>query len=174
MFVMGDEIGRSQQGNNNAYCIDSALTWLDWNLMESNKQLHDFVAALNRFRLQHPCLRVNRFDAPANSLGLPSSSFHGTAAWSPNWSDDSRQLAWMFSGEQSIDAASSAQPDAVYVIANMAHYASWFDLPQLPNDLKWRVAFNTGDRNQPVLSTPYPLDGQGILAGERSVVILTI
>ncbi|MFM7548445.1 MAG: glycogen debranching enzyme, partial [Cyanobacteriota bacterium] len=175
MFVMGDEVGRSQQGNNNAYCIDSELSWLDWKLLESNKFLHDFVAALIAFRTQHPSLRVNQFDAPNSGTGIPSSSFHGQAAWGPDWSDDSRQLAWMFSCD--IQAQSGVQQqsavDVVYVIANMAHYASWFELPKLPNDLTWKLAFNTGDSQQSIHQPPLAFDQDGILAGERSVVIFT-
>lgn len=175
MFVMGDEVGRSQQGNNNAYCIDSELSWLDWKLLESNKFLHDFVAALIAFRTHHPSLRVNQFDAPSSANGVPSSSFHGQAAWGPDWSDDSRQLAWMFSCDVQAQSGEQQQSafDVVYVIANMAHYASWFELPKLPNDLTWKLAFNTGDSQQAIQQPPLAFDQDGILAGERSVVIFT-
>lgn len=175
MFVMGDEVGRSQQGNNNAYCIDSELSWLDWKLLESNQFLHDFVAALIAFRTQHPSLRVNQFDAASSANGVPSSSFHGQAAWGPDWSDDSRQLAWMFSCDVQAQSGEQQQSafDVVYVIANMAHYASWFELPKLPNDLTWKLAFNTGDSQQAIQQPPLAFDQDGILAGERSVVIFT-
>jgi glycogen operon protein len=168
MFVMGDEIGRSQHGNNNAYCIDSPLTWLDWSLLESNRSLHDFVAALIAFRAQHPALRVNDFHAGPAGNGLPSSSFHGSTPWSPDWSPQSRQLAWMFTADHP-----SGVTDVVHVIANMAHYASWFSCPELPGRLQWNIRFNTGDPSSPRPETAIPLSDHGLLVGERSVVILT-
>jgi len=169
LFVMGDEFGRSQHGNNNAYCIDSALTWVDWELLESNRSLHQFVAALISFRHRHPALRQNQFDAPSCANGLPSASFHGTTAWSPDWSAASRQLAWMFSCDR---PQPEAGVDTVYVMANMAHYASWFELPQLPDGQAWTLAFNTGDVNNAILPEGQTLASQGLLVGERSVAIL--
>ncbi|MCP9928363.1 glycogen debranching protein GlgX [Cyanobium sp. CH-040] len=177
MFVMGDEMGRSQGGNNNAYCIDSELTWLDWGLAESNQFLHDFAASLISFRMRHPCLRVNKFDAPECRIGLPSSSFHGQRPWSPDWSEGSRQLAWMFTCDLEVmsnDGSGQHSADVVYVIANMAHYASWFELPSLQDPLEWKVAFNTGVPEQPTHQPPIAIKDRGVLAGERSVVILTI
>jgi len=171
MFVMGDEFGRSQHGNNNAYCIDSPLTWVDWTLRESNSGLFDFVKQLVAFRHAHPALRVNSFTAPSSSCGLPSSSFHGQSAWQPNWSDDSRQLAWMMTADS--NDAQGAFSDAVYVAANSAHYASWFDLPELPNNGQWSIRFNTGDMDRPVLNTESAFADSGILVGERSVVIFS-
>lgn len=175
MFVMGDEVGRSQHGNNNAYCIDSDLSWFDWSLTEINSKLFQFCSELVKFRLHHPSLRVNRFDAPSTSLGLPSTSFHGATPWSPNWSDDSRQLAWMFAAEQ--DSASplpDLSADVVYVMANMAHFPVWYELPALPSALKWKLKFNTGDFQSPFQSEPVPLSETSLLVGERSVVILTV
>ena len=175
MFVMGDEVGRSQQGNNNAYCIDSELSWFDWGLTETNTKLLQFASELIKFRLQHPSLRVNRFDAPPTSFGLPSSSFHGAAPWSPNWSEDSRQLAWMFAAEQDSASPSPNQPaDVVYVMANMAHFPVWYELPSLPTALQWKLKFNTGDSQSPFQSEPVPLPETSLLVGERSVIILTV
>ena len=70
-------------------------------------------------------------------------------------------------------AESPSGVDAVYVMANMAHYATWFGCPGLPDGLQWKLAFNTGDVNGAILSGKQPLENQGLLVGERSVVILT-
>jgi len=61
--------------------------------------------------------------------------------------------------------------DAVYVATNMAHYATWFDLPDLPSDYSWRLCFNTGDLESPHLVTSNAFKEHGILVGDRSVVI---
>jgi glycogen operon protein len=167
MLLMGDEFGRSQHGNNNAYCIDSPISWVDWNLLKSNGTLFEYTKSLIAFRHQHPCLRVNRFDH-AGSDHLPSCSFHGTKAWSVDWSAESRQLGWMMSS-QTVDG----EPDTVYVAANSAHYATWFDLPQLPEIYEWRICFNTGNQAEPYLEKPSLYKEPGILVGERSMVIFT-
>ena len=169
MILMGDEFGRSQHGNNNAYCLDSAISWVDWGLLESNADLHRVVKALIHFRKGHPALRVNNFDGIPNEH-LPCCSFHGNQPWQPDWSDQSRQLAWMMAAREPNKPLST---DIVYVATNMAHYASWFTLPDPPPTYQWRLCFNTGDQNQPVHHDQPVFEDSGLLLGERSVVILT-
>ena len=168
MMLMGDEFGRSQHGNNNAYCIDSPITWVDWSLLESNQELHAFTRALIHFRKAHPALRVNQFDGHGSSL-LPCCSFHGQRPWNPDWSHESKQLAWMMSCDRN-DQSSSI--DLVYVGTNMAHYATWFELPECPEHYQWHLSFNTGDPDHYVFQETSPLNESGLLLGERSVVIL--
>jgi glycogen operon protein len=168
MLLMGDEFGRSQHGNNNAYCIDSPVSWVDWSLLESNRLLYAFTKNLVGFRHQHKCLRINRFDDPG-SRHFPSCSFHGTNPWQVNWSSDSKQLCWLMS----CDDDSSGLMDAVYVASNMAHYATWFELPPLPTEYVWNLCFNTGDIHCPFQQSPIPYLERGILVGDRSVLIFT-
>lgn len=166
MLLMGDEFGRSQHGNNNSYCLDSPVSWVDWTLLDSNSDLHHFVRSLIHFRHQHPALRVNVFEGPESSI-LPCCSFHGASPWSPDWSSESRQLAWMMSCDLDHGLV-----DVVYVAANMAHYATWFDLPTCPAGYQWNLCFNTGDIDRPVHVPSSQLDHSGLLVGERSVIIL--
>lgn len=167
MLLMGDEFGRSQHGNNNSYCLDSPISWVDWTLLESNSSLHNFVRSLIHFRHDHPALKVNLFEGPESSL-LPCCSFHGPTPWNVDWSSESRQLAWMMSSDCDV-----GNVDIVYIATNMAHYASWFELPAPPDGYRWLLCFNTGDPANPVHASPIPLDHLGLLVGERSVVILT-
>ena len=167
MLLMGDEFGRSQHGNNNAYCIDSPVSWVDWNLLKSNEHLFNFAQALIAFRHQHPCLRINRFDHGGSDI-FPSCSFHGTKPWNVDWSSESRQLGWMMSSQ-----TDDGNSDTVYVAANSAHYATWFELPQLPEVYEWDLCFNTGNQVEPYLKKPVPFRETGILVGERSMVIFT-
>ncbi len=167
MLLMGDEFGRSQHGNNNAYCIDSPVSWVDWNLLKSNENLFNFAQALIAFRHQHPCLRINRFDHGGSDI-FPSCSFHGTTPWNVDWNSESRQLGWMMSSQ-----TGDGQSDTVYVAANSAHYATWFELPQLPEVYEWDLCFNTGNQVEPYLKKPVPFGETGILVGERSMVIFT-
>ena len=167
MLLMGDEFGRSQHGNNNAYCIDSPISWVDWNLLDINKTLFNFTQSLIAFRHEHPSLRVNRFDHAGSNI-FPSCSFHGTKPWSVDWNSESRQIGWMMSSQ-----TEDGQIDTVYVAANSAHYATWFDLPQLPEIYEWNICFNTGNQVEPYLKKPTLFKETGILVGERSMVIFT-
>ena len=88
--------------------------------------------------------------------------------WNVDWSSESRQLGWLMSCQQE-----NGQPDTVYVAANSAHYATWFDLPQLPETYEWNLCFNTGNQVEPYLKTPLTFRETGILVGERSIVIFT-
>ena len=169
MILMGDEFGRSQHGNNNAYCLDSEISWVDWSLLEKNTDIYHFVSALIHFRHSHPALRVNHFENGGSRL-LPSFSFHGTEAWNPNWSEQSCQLAWMMSANFAQDEQNC---DIVYVAANMAHYTSWFELPEAPHGYSWRICFNTGDDDNPAQDTLQPfVEDNGLLLRDRSVAIL--
>ena len=82
MILAGDEVLRSQGGNNNAYCQDNALSWFDWALTERNRDMLRFVRELIALRRRHPCLTANRFftGAPVPGRGLPDISWHGIAA----------------------------------------------------------------------------------------------
>ena len=176
MLLMGDEFGRSQHGNNNAYCVDSPVSWLDWPLLESNANHYRVVQGLVHFRHQHPALRVNEFDGHGSAI-LPCCSFHGTKAWSPDWSPESRQLAWMMSADlipshDTVSDADGLDIDIVYVATNMASYASWFDLPELPHPYSWSLFFNTGDPSDQIFESGLPISQTGLLVGEHSVVIL--
>ena len=92
----------------------------------------------------------------------------GMTPWNVDWNSESRQLGWLMSFQQENE-----EPDTVYVAANSAHYATWFDLPQLPEIYEWNLCFNTGNQVEPYLKTPLKFRETGILVGERSIVIFT-
>src|SRR5207244_2367874 len=97
MLLMGDEIGRTQQGNNNAYCHDNDLNWLDWTLRDTNAELWRFCKHCLAFRQAHPVLRSSTFlrHEDAVGSGYADITWHGTQAGQADWSDDSRLLAFM-------------------------------------------------------------------------------
>jgi isoamylase len=92
MLLMGDELGRSQQGNNNAYAQDNAISWLDWTLLEHNADLHRFVRELIAYRRR-------RWSQEARGLTLGELvqrhqvKWHGIALDQPDWSSSSRSFA---------------------------------------------------------------------------------
>jgi glycogen operon protein len=176
MILMGDEVAHSQNGNNNTYCQDNELTWFDWNLLESNSDMLRFFQRLIGFRHAHHILR-NRWHLQGNDYvgtGYPDISWHGRQAWQPDFSQESRTLAFMLDGQH---ARGGQQPDdTIYVALNSDWHAHGFELPQLPDGKQWHVFVNTAldfpDDITEVGSETRLEEQSYILIGERSSVIL--
>jgi glycogen operon protein len=173
MILMGDEMGRSQGGNNNAYCLDHESNWLDWSLLDRNADLFTFVKRCIAFRKAHPVLRNRTAVHPAGEVGA-GVSWHGTRAWHVDWGGHCRTLAFLVAGGPYRDRAGTA--DFVYVAMN-AHWESHsFALPALPEPMRWHRFVDTamtppGDcsppGHEPILDEQHHLP-----VGARSVVIL--
>jgi glycogen operon protein len=101
MLVAGDEVGRTQQGNNNAYCQDNEIAWFDWGLAEANQDLLRFWQRLLAFRREHRVLRQREFyTGLPNSRGIADLTWHGTALSTPGWDDPgARALACTLGGD---------------------------------------------------------------------------
>ncbi len=176
MLLMGDEVGRSQQGNNNTYCHDNDLNWLDWQLWEQNNDIFKFCQRCIAFRHAHPVLRHYSHLKNQDYIGsgYPDISWHGTQAWQADWSEGSRTLAFMLCGQHAKQG--NQKDDFIYVGMNMHWEAHGFELPQLPAGVQWHIFANTGcqaphDCYELGKEVILPQQ-QGILIGERSVVIL--
>jgi isoamylase len=176
MLLMGDEVGRTQHGNNNAYCHDSELAWIDWRLLETNAELFRFAKTLLAFRRGHPVLRDRSFFRGEDYVGsgYADITWHGTRAWHPDWSEGSRVLAFMLCGFHARGGTS--KDDMIYVAMNMHWDALPFEPPGLPPGMSWHVFANTGvpcpddawePGSEPVLSNQHE-----VVVGGRSVVIL--
>ncbi len=87
MILMGDEMGRSQSGNNNTYCHDNELNWQDWSLLEKNAHLYRFFKQMIQFRHAHPILRNKTHfqNQDAKGTGYADITWHGTQAWNADW-----------------------------------------------------------------------------------------
>ncbi len=101
MILMGDEVGRSQRGNNNTYCHDNELSWLDWTLLQSNKDMFRFFKHCIAFRNAHPVLRSRSHFRNEDYVGsgYADITWHGTQAWNADWSDSSSTIAFMLCGK---------------------------------------------------------------------------
>ncbi len=140
MLLMGDEVGRTQAGNNNAYCHDSPLTWLDWSLRESEAELFRFCRELIAFRKRHPALRHNMHAGRRKSHegDLLDVTWHGVEPFQPDWAIPSRSLALMLRLY-----AINGLNDVVYVVFNMYWEPLQFRLPAPPEGWKWRRMIDT-------------------------------
>ncbi len=176
MILMGDEIGRTKNGNNNTYCQDNELNWLDWSLLETNDDLFRFSKNIIAFRNAHPVLRYHEHfhNADLVGSGCVDISWHGTQAWKADWSGTSRAIAFMLCGKHA--KGGTVNDDRIYVAINTYWDALDFELPTPPKGAKWHVAVNT--------SMPSPEDiyefgmepelgnQSNVLVGSRSIVVL--
>jgi isoamylase len=170
MFVAGDEVARTQLGNNNAYCHDSELSWFDWDLVDSAADLRRFVTHAIAFRAAHAVLRDERHPTgrPTAVTGYPDISWHGEYAWQPDWSPGNRRLALMWAPQDG--------GNFIYMAAN-AHWEGFSpELPKLPDAAAWHLAADTslpapGDIVAPGLESLVP-DQSRYYVGPRSVVVL--
>jgi glycogen operon protein len=176
MILMGDEIGHTKWGNNNTYCHDNELNWLNWDQLDDNVDLFEFFQRMIAFRSAHPILRRRAHFAHRDIVqsGYPDISWHSTQAWQPNWSAWNRSIALMLCGRHSWDAR---QPDDyLYIAANMDRRAHRFELPALPHTLQWMVFADTDQPYPQTICVPgeeKPLiDGRSYKLAARSVVIL--
>ncbi len=164
MFLAGDEFGNTQMGNNNGYCQDNEISWLDWSRLEQYRDLHDFTADLIAFRREHPVLRGSLQPA---SWGWPDVSFHHGAAWNGKIPDYTRQLGVLFSGKKE-----DGQDDCVLLCINAHWEAHDQELPEAPEGRKWEMAFHTACREPFQPDTPIKGDRFSIQA--RSIAALVL
>ena len=138
MMLAGDEVLRSQQGNNNAYCQDNELSWFDWRLVEENRDMLDFVRAVIAFRRRHPCLRQRRFLTGRERRGhhLVDVAWHGEELDAPPWSDSGAQVLAL------TLAAVIPDEEDLHVIMNMSAEPVSFLLPE-SEDRQWYLAIDT-------------------------------
>jgi glycogen operon protein len=173
MILTGDEVGRTQQGNNNAYCHDGPLTWFDWSLVDTNAELFRFVRECIAFRAAHPLLRAREHPGGGDGAGTgyPDVSWHGVRAWTADWSPNCRLLAMMRSGRRS-----DGDVDHVYLAANAHWEGHAVELPTLPPGLRWHLFADTsapapGDVTVAGQEPPL-VDQSSIPVGPRAVVAL--
>jgi glycogen operon protein len=170
MILAGDEVLRSQRGNNNAYCQDNALSWFDWRLAEANRDMLRFVRELIALRKRHPSLRRSRFlrGRPKPGQSRPDIAWHGERLDEPPWHDGgARTLAFTLAG-----IASGEGP--LHVVLNMSDAGLEVSLPDLPG-FRWRRALDTALASPRDVTPPEEqaaVESDRYLAQPRSVVVL--
>ena len=138
MFLAGDEFGNTQFGNNNPYCQDNEISWLDWRLLKKNKNVFEFAKKAIAFRKKHPVLREHLGQC---GFGFPETSLHGVHPWQDNFQGYDRYLGVMFAGK-----TSDGTDDVVYVAINTYWEDLTVELPALPDGHLWKVALDSSDK----------------------------
>ncbi len=139
MIYAGDEMGRSQRGNNNPYCQDNEISWINWNLLKTNQEIFDYVGELVKFRKSHSILHMQEEPKIMDykSTGIPDMSFHGTDPWRTDFSYGSRQLGVLYNGKYGENEKS------VYAAFNMYWEDIDFNIPEVNGRTKWKGIFIT-------------------------------
>jgi glycogen operon protein len=138
MLLAGDEVLRTQSGNNNAYCQDNETSWFDWGLVERNRDMLRYTRELIALRRRHACLTTNRFfdGKPISGRGLPDIAWHGVGLDEAPWNDpQGRFLRFTVAGL-------SNDEEDLHVILNMSDEGVDAKLPEIPGR-RWHLALDT-------------------------------
>lgn len=136
MFFAGDEFCNTQYGNNNAYCQDNIISWLDWSRLEEFKEIHDFVRHMIQFRKEHPILR--KMTKPS-SCQFPEISVHNGTPFNASTDYKTKLIGIMYAGRNEEDT----EDDIVFYCMNAYWEPLVMQLPVLPNGKHWHVDTNT-------------------------------
>ena len=167
LIFMGDEFGNSQKGNNNPYCQDNAVTWLNWNDLDKNKDLFEETVKLFAYRKANLCIHPTKAHRMMDyiSCSYPDLSYHGEEAWKADLYSYNRHVGILFAGRYTGD-----NDKFIYLAINMHWEKHDFALPNLPEGLCWKKKFDSDEFDR-ALKEDISDEGRISLA-PRSVVIL--
>ncbi len=168
MISMGDEVRRTQLGNNNAYSQDNAISWFDWSLLEKHAEILSFTKKLINMRLNLTFTQRPTRDFSLNQLlRVVPATWHGTILNHPDWADHSHSLA--------VTVRSLSQRRLYHIILNAYWEPLEFELPPWPAEKGWRRLLDTAqpapDELHPLETAPL-INGNLYLAQPRSLVVL--
>ena len=145
MILGGDEFGRTQNGNNNAYCQDNDISWYNWSLLEQNKDLYRFVKEMIAFRLRHPgFMRPEFYTGREGSYNaIPDISWYNEKGESPDWDSIGYFLALRVDGSRAETLADRDDND-FYIIFNASLDVQPFILASPPSKKEWYRFLDTG------------------------------
>ena len=151
MFLAGDEFGDTRFGNNNPYCQDNEISWLDWTRLDMNQELYQFFKKMIWFRREHAVIRS---DQGLSETGFPAVSVHTDRPWERAIDQDTKALAVCYAGK------TAQGEDLVYLALNVYWEKQKFELPKLPPEYEWRCFADTaldgsGEENFSAAITEY-------------------
>ena len=184
MLAAGDEVGRTQQGNNNAYCQDNELSWIDWHLDDEREQMLAFARRVLALRRLHPVFRRRRFlqgSAPQGTAGkdvtwlTPAGAEMTVVEWNQ---DFARCLGVLLAGDAFGEADAHGQPlhdDNILLLFNAYHDAIEFHLPRGGGGVarRWRVLIDSAQDGGIVANETFHTGPTYDLAGRSVVLLLT-
>lgn len=153
LIFMGDEFGNSQKGNNNPYCQDNPVTWLNWNVRKKNADILEFWKRLVSFRKEHPILHPERELRLMDDIycGYPDLSYHGQNAWRPQTDVPFRHIGILLCGKYAKTEV--GEDTFVYLAINMHWESHELALPRLPKGQEWKTAISTENAGETKMET---------------------
>jgi len=160
MFLAGDEFGNTQYGNNNAYCQDNFVSWLDWKLLVENRDLFEFFKTMIALRKEH---RIIRMETPRCSINLPEISIHGLKPFDPNFNENNHYLGILYAGRTD----NNLEDDILYLAMNTYWEEQEVELPQIRTGSVWKRIVSTMESQ----TDHEILQNNRLVIGPRSVII---
>lgn len=174
MILCGDEFCNTQFGNNNAYCQDNEISWINWDNLKVYDDIYNYFKAMITFRKSHPVLRNSTYDMSNNSTGYPEVSWHGEKPWSFDVSNENRSLAIMYVEDK--EKYNVDEDTFIYMAINMHWEMHVYELPIIPENKKWYIFCNTScEYGKDIFDEKIriPIEDQShIVVNPRSIIIL--
>jgi glycogen operon protein len=162
MISMGDEIARTQKGNNNTYCQDNPISWFNWDNVNKNKVLLDFFKKIVSFRKKHRYFYDNDTFSKSDRNGWPEIAFHGCKLFSPGWDNsNSRVLSFTLKNK-------------IHIMINMDNQGLMFEIPHVENK-KWFLAINTAEEGIGIYSDGKEIavpESKNIYVENKSIIVM--
>lgn len=173
LLEAGDECCHTKKGNNNTYCQDNALSWMNWRCTKNGEEIRGFVKYLIRLRREHAIFRNK---APLSAIdsqnkGYPPISFHGTNPWKPEFEPYRRQLGILYNAAY----ANPPEDHMFYVLYNMHWTDQEFCLPHLPEQTGWRMLIHTtqtAPNYYEIEDAPLLEDNKTLTVPARTIILL--
>ena len=164
MILMGDEIGRTKKGNNNTFCQDNEISWMNWNLVEENEELFNFWRNVISFRKKHPSISRNLEPSATN---YPYISTHAADPAITEVTSDDRVCGVMYAGRKK-----DGEEDIVFLAINVHWEYNKIKLPPLPGGYRWALAINTADSDDYwFYDMPVPIGSDEYEMNYRSIAV---
>ena len=148
MLLAGDEFRRTQKGNNNAYCQDNEISWVDWLFLEKHNDIFRFTKMIIQFRKAHPILRSDSFfkGIAYNDIPDPDVTWHGTEVGEPDWGVASHVIACLLNGRYA-SCSNNCEDNDIYIAFNASKEDRDFMIPEAPSGRKWLLAIDTSKQS---------------------------
>lgn len=174
LLYAGDELGNTQNGNNNAYCQDNAVGWVNWKRGNKYDWLTEFVRKITAFRREHPgiCAEEPKQLSDFKRKGFPDLSYHGESAWVAGFSREEQAVGIMYCGAYARREDGS-EDDDIYIGYNFRPGISRLALPKLPEGKKWYLVMDTARGREAFFACEEPQkDAQVVIRGQSIVILV--
>lgn len=172
LIFSGDEFGNSQNGNNNAYCQDNEIGWVNWKKKDSNRELYNFTKAIIRFRKEHPVIHLPEpmQMCDYNGSGFPDLSYHGEDAWLAGFESSRQAVGLLYGGSYAL-REDGTEDDNVYVAFNFHLTGKRLALPAQKKEKNWYRVIDTSKNGAAALEVSREKEKKQVLIGPQSIVV---